>query len=272
MSNILKKFEELIPYLSVIFEDEASFAITDTEKYLSVYLSKKLPLNIKEGDKIPHDGAVYQALSNKKNVIREVGKEVYGIPFKSYAIPIFDDERKIVGVFVLGKSLEKSKEMINLSENLTKSIEQIYEAVQKITSKIQTISNDNENIVNEVDNAITNVNGSNEILKIIRGVSNQTNLLGLNAAIESARAGEYGKGFSVVAGEIRKLSSSSSESVGKIEEILSSIRKSVDSISSRINNVNKSIESGAETMEEINASIEEVASAAQHLEEFAKNN
>ncbi|MBE6063600.1 MAG: chemotaxis protein [Clostridium butyricum] len=272
MNNILECLRKVLPYLSVIFDGEASFAITDKDKYLNVVLSEKLRLNIKEGDKIPNGGAVYEALRKGKNIIREVGKEVYGIPFKSYAVPIFDDEGQAVGIFVVGKSLEKQKEIINLSENLTQSIEEISLAIQEITTNMKTISSDNENMVNEVNNATKNVDGSNEILSIIRGVSKQTNLLGLNAAIESARAGEFGKGFSVVAGEIRKLSSSSNESVAKIEEILSNIKGSVDSISNKINNVNESVETGVTVMEELNSAIDKLTSSAKYLEEFAKEN
>lgn len=269
--EIMESFETLLPHLPMLFEEDISCGVTDTEKYLKVVLSDKLPLKIKNGDIIPPDGAVKEALDTGRVIIKDVSKSVYGTAFKSYAIPIFNNNN-VVGVIVIGKSLEKRNDVIQMTQNLTLSIEQMSLAIQNITNEVQSIVNDSNNIISEVNIATTNVEGSNEILNIIKGVSKQTNLLGLNAAIESARAGELGRGFSVVAGEIRKLSSSSAESVGNIESILTNIKKSINNISDKISSTNASVENGAASLEEITSSIEELTRSAQYLEEFAKNN
>jgi len=71
------------------------------------------------------------------------------------------------------------------------------------------------------------VNGISEILDVIRRVAQQTNLLGLNAAIEAARVGEHGRGFSVVAEEVRKLAEESNRSARNIDDMLKRFRESV---------------------------------------------
>ncbi|MUT67270.1 methyl-accepting chemotaxis protein [Paenibacillus sp. NEAU-GSW1] len=73
------------------------------------------------------------------------------------------------------------------------------------------------------------------IVGSISEISEQTNLLSLNAAIEAARAGEHGRGFSVVAGEVRKLADNASVAANEINDILSSINKQISAVSEQVN-------------------------------------
>ncbi|QGU96823.1 chemotaxis protein [Clostridium bovifaecis] len=107
------------------------------------------------------------------------------------------------------------------------------------------------------------------MLKFVGNVARQTNLLGLNAAIESSRAGEYGKGFSVVAKEIRKLSNSSNESIRQIDTTLKSIRTSVNDIWDKINSSNEIFEQQAGSIEEVTGAIQSLYSTAEILKEIA---
>ena len=110
---------------------------------------------------------------------------------------------------------------------------------------------------------------TDEVLSFVEDIAKQTNLLGLNAAIESARAGEYGKGFSVVSNEIRKLSKSTKESIEQINTTLRNIQNSIGEIERRFENSNNLLENQTAGLEEITATIQELTSNAALLNEFA---
>lgn len=270
-NNEVEALETLLPYLRVIFENEASMAICDKEKYLNVYLSDKVPLKAKKGDLIPSGGAVYEALKSGKVIIKKVPKEIYGYVFKSYAVPIKGKDGDIEGVIVVGKSLEKSEQVNNLADNLARQLSEISIVVSNLSIGIQELVGLNVNVNKEIDSAIETTKSTDEIISFVHSISKQTNLLGLNAAIESARAGEAGKGFGVVAQEIRKLSNSSSESIKKINLVLKSIENSIQNVSNNVSQTSELFEKQASAFEQINASIQELNSNAQILNEFAEN-
>ncbi|WP_010233551.1 methyl-accepting chemotaxis protein [Clostridium arbusti] len=269
-NKILEAFSTVMPYLKIIFDDEAAFSITDTERFIDVIENEKLPINATVGDPVSKKGAIYDALKTGKTIIKDVPKEAYGVPFKSYAIPIKDENEKVIGAIVTGKSVEKRLKVNEFSQNLANSLKEISKGIQDIAKKSQDLLYSNENILEEVKKATKTTENTDEIVSFVKQVSNQTNLLGLNAAIEAARAGEAGRGFSVVAKEIRKLSNSSSESIKKIDSVLKEIGNGVLNISEGVNKSRSFFEEESSAFQEITASIEEINANAQILSELAK--
>ena len=110
-NDILNAFNIMLPYLPYFFDDDVSFGIANTEIYLKVKFNPNLDLGIQEGDRIPEGGAVLMAMQIDEIIIRNVPKEVYGIPFRSYAIPVHNEDGIVAGCIVLGKSLLKRNEL-----------------------------------------------------------------------------------------------------------------------------------------------------------------
>jgi methyl-accepting chemotaxis protein len=139
-----------------------------------------------------------------------------------------------------------SEQCLHQTDALANQINLVYEnsvAIEKITTNTKSIVTDGISVVDQLNNAtkantqITNEtikdieeleaesSAITEIIAVINDIAEQTNLLSLNASIEAARAGDAGRGFSVVADEIRKLSIKSVNSASEIEKIINRISK-----------------------------------------------
>lgn len=126
-------------------------------------------------------------------------------------------------------------------QNVDDSLKEILDVVDAIND-IQESTNETVEYMNRLGAAVEQVT---YILQTVENIAKQTHMLSLNASIESARAGEYGKGFTVVAEEIRKLSEGSKSSVDEISNLVGSISLEMDHLKNRVNNdlvnVNKSV-------------------------------
>lgn len=101
----------------------------------------------------------------------------------------------------------------------------------------------------------------NVILKEINKITMRTNMLSINASIEAAKAGEHGKGFSVVANEIKSLASESSDSAKEIQQIISELSMQVDDVAAKTTAGTESAIAGMESMEKLMVILEEIKNA-----------
>lgn len=267
-NELIKSFNNLIPYFQYYFEDEIAFTISNTEYFLRVVDSKTIKLGAKAGDILPVGCAAYECLKAQKSISIIVPKEVFGISIKAIGVPV-KENGKVVGTIVIAKSLKRKKEMITLTETLSDSLEKINKSLNEINKGVQNVSAANGSIQQNVEKTYDEAQNTDEVLNFIENIARQTNLLGLNAAIESSRAGEFGKGFSVVANEIRKLSISSSESIKQINEVLKNIQNSVMDISDKINTSNNVFEAQVSSIQEITRVIEKLNESALVLKQIA---
>lgn len=109
-----------------------------------------------------------------------------------------------------------------------------FEVVQETVSSISQLADnitDSSTAVNKLEQGSNKVN---VVLEVIKGIAEQTNLLALNAAIEAARAGEQGRGFAVVADEVRNLASRTQESTEEINVILDELKSAADDAVSKM--------------------------------------
>lgn len=268
--DILEAFEKVLPYLPSFFEDDISVALTSKTSFIHNQTCESLPLKSNRGDLIPEGGAAAVAIRSGKVIVKEVAKELYGTPFKSYAVPLKNESGEIVGSVLVAKNLQRSKQLLEVSKKLTSAFGQISDAVNELSEDIQKLAVMNNEIAEKSVKTVEYTDGTNEILSFIQRIASQTNMLGLNASIESARAGSAGRGFQVLAQEIRKMSVNTTDSAKKISKVLSSIKASISEITNGINESNDIFHDQISVLEEISASMMELNNTVQTIEEMSE--
>lgn len=136
--------------------------------------------------------------------------------------------------------------------------EKIMHMLESTLVSTHQISNDTQQASSSADQLKTVTAGINDFVNIIQSISEQTNLLALNAAIEAARAGEQGRGFAVVADEVRTLAQRSSEASNEISTLIDDVNQQMIDVIGHIHQV-------GEKSSEINTSTSSIETTANHI-------
>lgn len=144
---------------------------------------------------------------------------------------------------------------------------QMGRSMESVSRVVQIVQTSNQTL-NALSESIAKVG---LVTNVIRDIADQTNLLALNAAIEAARAGEQGRGFAVVADEVRSLAERTSESTSHITQIVGEIQKTAQSAVSTMNDAVQEVEHGIGMLQRSNACLQEITAASQAVTDAASH-
>lgn len=164
----------------------------------------------------------------------------------------------------MAESVAAAKDSLHKTNEQVESISRIGEKANRIVTTLDNLNELSENSMHTVTGLSQRTDDISNILSLIKDISDQTNLLALNAAIEAARAGEHGRGFAVVADEVRKLADRTDKAVSEINISLQSMKQDVDSMSEQFKDIQEGITSSNELVHVIYDCLEEDSANMRH--------
>lgn len=209
----------------------------------------------------------------------------YSLQFTSIREKTFGnvEKQQIETEHVSSAILEMSASSVNIAQNTTQTAvaaQQANTVADEGKSIVETTINSTRSLAQVINNASIVIQQLDEdsksiggILDVIRGIAEQTNLLALNAAIEAARAGEQGRGFAVVADEVRTLAQKTQESISEIEDMISSLQsgsnKAIEAITEGKDDVTDNVSQISQAGDTLNTIVTELKSINQMSQENA---
>ena len=180
---------------------------------------------------------LHNSISTNNNAMKDIAESI-----ENTADTIQNQTNK---TFEIKSSIEDTKKesinMHNISKDATELVKDGMNALEELRVQAANVEGDNQNTIDSTNKLSDRIKKVQTIIDNISEISNNTNLLALNASIEASRAGEAGKGFAVVAEEVRQLSEQTDNSTNEIVRIISELVKDADEVTNTISRSSKAI-------------------------------
>jgi prefoldin subunit 5 len=269
VSELLDSFCRVAEHVPKLMSGRVGMAVCDRERWVACNCIAELASQVVVGDPVKPGSAGHRAMEKRERVVVEVAKEVYGIPYIAISLPVIEGG-EVVGAVAVHESLERRDTLQTAARQLSTSAGELSASIQAILAQAQELAASGRCLKEMSTAAEHQVGDTDKVVGFIHDVASQTNLLGLNAAIEAARVGELGRGFGVVAEEVRKLAVNSAGSAKQITSILGEIRDSITKIGNEITQIEAVSTHQADTIQKLTAHSQALTAMSEQLARMAE--
>ncbi|HHW42728.1 MAG TPA: chemotaxis protein [Desulfotomaculum sp.] len=260
---------EIAPFIRGLLGEEVGIAVADRQRFLYCH-SGGVGLQMKPGDPVKEGSLIDLALRTGIRQVNRVEAEVYGVPYIGVSFPITDPgSGEITGALCMITPISRQEKLIALAKEMENQINIIAMSTTNLSATSEELAATTDNLNSNAQKIRSEIGKTDGIIALIEEIAEQTHLLGLNAAIEAARVGDAGRGFNVVAGEIRKLSQDTQRSVKEIMQTLHDVQRSIMDLTNSIEQMSAAAQQQAASSQEINASISELVAVSGQLKKLA---
>ncbi|GAB1533871.1 MULTISPECIES: methyl-accepting chemotaxis protein [Brevibacillus] len=268
MSQLLNSVLMVAPILQKAFLSECMVGVTDKEKFLAYYPAQGLNLGIRVGDELRPGSINATAVKEGKRVVKKISKELYGVPYIAVGYPLVENGQ-VVGCLATGVTTDQEDRLHGLAQNLTDALENIAQHTESLATDADHLAQARHTLSDAAGQLGLKIAETTQINELIRNISTRSNVLGLNAVLEAARAGAAGRGFSVVAEEIRQLSQTTATSAKGIFSLLDEMNALVGTVTSEMEKtMNHSVQQSTR-IQELDAVMQELRHMAEQLKKAA---
>lgn len=269
-SLIFKQFFYVLPLVKDLVRGDITIGVCDREKYIFSLINPRIDTGVKSGMLIKPGTAITRAMEEKRLVQIRGDKEKFGVPYIGAAVPILNTNQEVIGAIAFVESVDTQDAVYEMASELAEAISTIAATTEEVSAQTEEVARISRALGQLSEDSQARVRETGQVLELIKHVAGQTNLLGLNAAIEAARVGEHGRGFAVVAEEIRKLADSSTLSVRKITQIIQGVQADSEHNQQELNRVGQMTMQIAEAVNHVAKTIQEIGTMAVKLDRIAE--
>jgi len=254
--SLIDQLEKLEHGEKIVLKNSFNSELTEAAKHVNYF--QKVFLDAQNTEEKSHD--IEHIVHSINNDYKKASSSIDAERKLLENVVKMGEELKLAFRNDLGSASQSHTNMLEVSKNLN----EIKNEISEIVNHLQQASEAQNLLADELSKVSADTENVKGVINVITDIADQTNLLALNAAIEAARAGEHGRGFAVVADEVRKLAERTQKSLTEINATINIVSQSINDTSEQMNKGSKSIESLAEVslgassrMDEVSASVDE---------------